>query len=84
MTGEDQPGQKGFYLSGGRRLYAERWDSRAQAAGPTVVLEVGSLTAGTADAGWRPIREALTAELDFSSMTGPGWGRATGRQGRAR
>jgi len=30
-----------------------------------VVLETGSLTAGTADAGWQPIREALAAELDF-------------------
>ena len=81
---EGQPSEKGFYIRQGRRLYAERWGSGERGAGPTVVLEVGSLTVGTEDAGWRPIREAITAELDFSSMTRPGWGRATGRHGRAR
>src|SRR5215470_5599550 len=64
VKSEGQPGQKGFYLREGRRLYAERWRS-GQPAGQTVVLEVGSLTPGTQDAGWRPIREAIGAELDF-------------------
>lgn len=65
MTCESTWVQAGDYPSGDRALYAELWGGadRAPAAGPTIVLEAGSLMPGTQDAGWRPIRDALSAKL---------------------
>src|SRR5689334_9741082 len=52
--------RRAFCPIGNRFLYAEYWRNAVRA--PTIVIEPGSLMPGTQDAGWRPIRDALTAD----------------------
>jgi pimeloyl-ACP methyl ester carboxylesterase len=72
MINQVHPSQQGFFPSGNRMLYAERWGTHS----PTVIYETGSTMPGTNDPGWRPIRDAITAEASVFLYDRAGLGRS--------
>jgi pimeloyl-ACP methyl ester carboxylesterase len=51
----------GYYPVNGRRIYAELHGVRRPGQ-PVIVVEIGSMNAGTKDRGWWPVRDVLAQE----------------------
>ncbi|WP_341677355.1 alpha/beta fold hydrolase [Niveibacterium sp. SC-1] len=73
-------GVRGDFLVGERRLHL---DCRGQ-AGPTVIIESGGGSAGTGDAGWTQIRDALRSRLRICLYDRAGLGRSDAVRGPRR